>query len=467
MPLRRKKWTEEEEEALICKYGELLRSGFLSKTKSRERKFEPIAANVNSLFHAHNPVAYPWLWTWKDASTKVQNMRHQYLGVKAKIRKLSGELESFDWEDGLSQWSNFLKYKEVFVDQELDVNDYLTPPASSTPAHPHSHLMSALTHQRHQQHSACRASLPGDSGMHTLSKDLINNSCMGMGDHSGGLLLPSVKDSAATMVDRTVLDSQNDQLASSVDFEYVGAAVDSLKNADEDYEDDDGSALAYTRLKRTRHSVKLDSNLDINAHDSRVLAFFTSQFAELNERAARREEKLLEREREWEKRQAMLEMEFSRQRQEWEKERREMLETRQRESDKRESERQERELKRVKAEHERREMERERDRARDERMEREKMEWREKMETQNMQHQAAMMQIQLQIAQNQQNVLALLSGALVQIAGHGSDFSIEGGSISPFVSQLLHDLQTHGNAIAPCNIRRGANESSDSHFDTD
>ncbi|KAI5083668.1 hypothetical protein GOP47_0003411 [Adiantum capillus-veneris] len=469
MPLRRKKWTEEEEEALICKYGELLSSGFLSKTKSRERKFEPIAAHVNALFHARNPVAYPWLWTWKDASTKVQNMRHQFLGVKAKIRKLAGELEAFDWADGLSQWSNFLKYKEVFGDQELDVNDFFTPSHPSSLAPPCTHLISALSQQdpRHQPHSVRCGPLPGSTGMHCLSKDLINDDGMSMEDHNRVLLLPSVKDGAASMVDQAVLDSQNGDLTNGLDFGYDGTAGDSLKDADVDYEDDEGSALAYTRLKRTRHCGKLDLSFDINAHDSKILALFASHFTELNERAARREEKLMEREREWEKRQASIETELGRQRQEWEKERREMLEMWHKEADRREVERQEWEQKHVVAERERREMERERDRARDEKLEREKMEWREKMEMQSIKHQAAMMQIQLQIAQNQQNALALLSGALVHIAGNGNDFSLESSSISPFVSQLLQNLQTHGNAIGPCNIRRNANESSDSQFDTD
>ncbi|MCO5605150.1 hypothetical protein L7F22_059330 [Adiantum nelumboides] len=146
--------------------------GFDLDRFQRERKFEPIAAHVNALFHVHNPVAYPWLWTWKDASTKVQNMRHQYLGVKAKIRNLAGEVEAFDWEDGLSQWSNFLKYKEVFGDQELDVNDFFT----TTPA-----SRVSLQDPRQHAHSVHRAPLPGSTGMHSLSKDLINSNGMGMG----------------------------------------------------------------------------------------------------------------------------------------------------------------------------------------------------------------------------------------------------------------------------------------------
>ncbi|PRQ56297.1 hypothetical protein RchiOBHm_Chr1g0334211 [Rosa chinensis] len=47
----------------------------------------------------------------------VQNMRHQYLGVKQKIRVSKDE---FNWKDGENHWENFLKYKEVFGDVELD-----------------------------------------------------------------------------------------------------------------------------------------------------------------------------------------------------------------------------------------------------------------------------------------------------------------------------------------------------------
>lgn len=44
-------------------------------------------------------------------------MRHQYLGVKQKIRISSSN--EFNWGDGEIHWENFLKYKEVFGDIEL------------------------------------------------------------------------------------------------------------------------------------------------------------------------------------------------------------------------------------------------------------------------------------------------------------------------------------------------------------
>ncbi|XP_068667179.1 uncharacterized protein [Aristolochia californica] len=102
----------------------MLAEGVLAKMKTREKKFKPIAAQVNSFHHARDPVSFPWQWTWKDASTKVQNMRHQYLLVKQKIKKppageAAGTEEEFDWMEGVTHWPNFLRYKDVFGDVAL------------------------------------------------------------------------------------------------------------------------------------------------------------------------------------------------------------------------------------------------------------------------------------------------------------------------------------------------------------
>ncbi|OMO75840.1 hypothetical protein CCACVL1_16011 [Corchorus capsularis] len=114
--MKRKKWSELEEQTLLSKYADLLNSGTLSKLKTREKKFKPIAEHVNSVHHLQDPVTFPFKWSWRDVSIKVQNMRHQYLGVKQKIRISKDE---FNWKDGENHWENFLKYKEVFGDVEL------------------------------------------------------------------------------------------------------------------------------------------------------------------------------------------------------------------------------------------------------------------------------------------------------------------------------------------------------------
>ncbi|KAJ1377169.1 hypothetical protein SESBI_49165 [Sesbania bispinosa] len=115
--MKRKKWSELEEQTLLSKYSELLRSGTLNKLKTREKKFKPIADHVNTLHHLRDPSTFPFKWSWRDVSIKVQNMRHQYLGVKQKIRLSS---HHFNWKDGLNHWENFLNYKEVFGDVQLE-----------------------------------------------------------------------------------------------------------------------------------------------------------------------------------------------------------------------------------------------------------------------------------------------------------------------------------------------------------
>ncbi|GER30722.1 ABRE binding factor 4 [Striga asiatica] len=117
--MKRKKWSELEEQTLLSKYSDLLNSGALAKLRTREKKFRPVADHVNSLHHLRDPIAFPFRWSWRDVSIKVQNMRHQYLGVKQKIR-ISGN--EFNWGDGEIHWENFLKYKQVFGDIELSDN---------------------------------------------------------------------------------------------------------------------------------------------------------------------------------------------------------------------------------------------------------------------------------------------------------------------------------------------------------
>ncbi|KAK8691810.1 hypothetical protein V6N13_075306 [Hibiscus sabdariffa] len=94
--MKRKKWSELEEQTLLSKYSDLLNSGTLSKLKTIEKKFKPIADHVNSIHHLQDPVTVPFKWSWRDVSIKVQHMRHQYLGVKQKIRISKDE---FNWKD--------------------------------------------------------------------------------------------------------------------------------------------------------------------------------------------------------------------------------------------------------------------------------------------------------------------------------------------------------------------------------
>ncbi|KAE9606120.1 hypothetical protein Lal_00025503 [Lupinus albus] len=118
--MKRKKWSELEEQTLLSKYSDLLRSGTLSKLKTREKKFKPVADHVNAVHHLRDPTTFPFKWSWRDVSIKVQNMRHQYLGVKQKIRVSP---HHFNWKDGINHWENFLVYKDVFGDVQLDLKN--------------------------------------------------------------------------------------------------------------------------------------------------------------------------------------------------------------------------------------------------------------------------------------------------------------------------------------------------------
>ncbi|CAL0317682.1 unnamed protein product [Lupinus luteus] len=118
--MKRKKWSELEEQTLLSKYSDLLRSGTLSKLKTREKKFKPVADHVNAVHHLRDPTTFPFKWSWRDVSIKVQNMRHQYLGVKQKI---CVSPHHFNWKDGINHWENFLVYKDVFGDVQLDLKN--------------------------------------------------------------------------------------------------------------------------------------------------------------------------------------------------------------------------------------------------------------------------------------------------------------------------------------------------------
>ncbi|PKA59303.1 hypothetical protein AXF42_Ash001397 [Apostasia shenzhenica] len=126
--MKRKKWTEAEEETLIGAYSEMLSSGGLSQLRTREKKFQPIADRVNSLHHLRDATAFPFRWSWRDVSIKIQNMRHQYLGVKLKLSSSSSAGGDPDWDHALHLWPNFFRYKAVFG----DIDPHPSPSSSSS-----------------------------------------------------------------------------------------------------------------------------------------------------------------------------------------------------------------------------------------------------------------------------------------------------------------------------------------------
>eukprot|EP01018_Ginkgo_biloba_P036094 Gb_21492 [translate_table: standard] len=448
MPMRRKKWTEEEEETLINKYGEMLANGVLAKMKTRERKFQPIAVHVNFMHHAQDQIAFPWQWTWKDASTKVQNMRHQYLGVKQKIRKIvtsadSGEREEYDWAEGLTHWSNFLKYKDVFGDVELDCNEFIGHGNGRNPGN-----------------------FNGRGRPRTGFRQGIGNNQVGLIE-DGSLLPPGMRSMGLDGSQGTGL------LGLGLGFEYEGEEGDEngMKEGGEEYEYEEAELAESSRKKKKlMKSGEGGGGRGLLPVESRVLTFLANQFAQLREREARREEQEAERERERQKkelRRAEAEAEREREREEWEKEREDQEQMREKEREERFQLWQSREKQREAREQQRREEEMIRERDWEERLEQRRLEWRKTMEAMMRQHQAAMTQLQSQIVQNQQNVITQLLGLLLQFSGQPSDLSDHSGAGNPFISQILQSLQhCNGNGIVP-SVSRGAGGNSDNQFIVD
>ncbi|XP_072999544.1 uncharacterized protein [Typha latifolia] len=110
--MKRKKWTEAEEATLLHSYSSSL---LFFHSTTRKNRFSPLAERVNSLHHHSDPASFPYLWSWRDVSVKIQNMRHQFLNVKRKLLLSSSGID-LDLGLGLHLWPNFLLYKQVFGD---------------------------------------------------------------------------------------------------------------------------------------------------------------------------------------------------------------------------------------------------------------------------------------------------------------------------------------------------------------
>lgn len=420
VPPRRKKWTEVEEKTLIEKYGEMVSDGTLLKMKTREKKFKPIALYVNSVHHACDPIAYPWQWTWKDVSTKVQNMRHQYLLVKQKIKKpefssmenssgIVGECsngDEFDWVEGLTHWSNFLRYKEVFGD---------VPVAYGTNGSNGNDLMGVLNDDRENGGGL----LGGGRGMEIVEFGQMGNSADG--DFAG------------------IDGGENGVLG--LGFDYEGEEAEENYNGNDQTREDGDDGFMYeevdpnvSNLRKKRKAMK--------GLEKRVFGFLSNQLGQLREMEARFEQREVERERERQRREN-IQMERD---QEWEHK-----------LEKRENEREEREMTREKLSRQRIQeweaMETEtedRDRRRkeeliqerewEERMNRRRSEWKKRIDGMLSQHRAEMGQIQARILHEQQNLTSQLLGIVSQWTGHLTGLSDHTSASNPYLSQMMQNL---------------------------
>lgn len=420
MPPRRKKWTEAEEKTLIDKYGDMVADGTLAKMKTREKKFKPIACYVNSVHHLRDPVAYPWQWTWKDVSTKVQNMRHQYLLVKQKIKKPDfSSMENsggdsngneFDWVEGLTHWSNFLRYKEVFGDVALGQSN-------------NNELMALANGDRENG-----AGFLGHSG----TMDIIEFGQIG---HSGEGDFTAAIDG----VENEVMNLGFDYDAEEGEVNYNGS--DRLR-------EDADNGYVYEEVELTGSSLKKKRKV-VKGLEKKAWRMLANQLGQLREMEARFEQREIDRERERQRRENFrIELE-----KQWEKK----LEEREKEREEREKERENLRRQRIseweaiEKENEVLEMKRREEvliyeRGWEERMNNKSLEWKKRIDEVLNQHRAEMGQMQTRILHEQQNLTSQLLGIFSQWAAQPAGLSDHTSASNHYLSQMMQNLH-HVNGV--------------------
>ncbi|XP_050219357.1 uncharacterized protein LOC126669833 [Mercurialis annua] len=419
MPPRRKKWTEAEEKTLIEKYGQMVSDGTLAKMKTREKKYKPIALYVNYMHHVRDPNTYPWQWTWKDVSTKVQNMRHQYLLVKQKVKKPdvavvvensaggegSNNVEEFDWVEGLTHWSNFLLYKEVFGD---------VPMAYSSNGSDGNDLICAM------------------------AEDRENGGLLGVG---GGIEIGEFGPLGNSVDgDFTGIDGGENGIM-GLGFDYEGEEAEENCNSNDRAKEEGDDGFMYEEVDVNASNLKKRKVL--KGLEKRVLGFLSNQMGQLREMESRFEQQEVERERERQRREIIrIEKE-----QEWEQK----LEEREREREEREKAREELRWQRYR---EWEAMEKESDerqrRRRDEeliqekewedRMKRRRLEWKKRIDGMLNQHRDEMGQMHSRILHEQQNLTSQFLGIVSQWTGHPSGLSDHTSASNHYLSQMMQNL---------------------------
>lgn len=400
-PPRRKKWTEAEEETLIDKYAAMVANGTLSRMKKREKKFKPIALHVNSLHHVRDPIAFPWQWTWKDVSTKVQNMRHQYSLVKQKIKKpeLDGDCsrEEFDWVEGLTHWSNFLRYKEVFGDVALVLN------ANDS--------MVTMVDGGNDGNGS------GGQGLDIVEFDQLGH---------------SVNEDFSVGIDA------GDNGVLGIGFDYDG---DENFNSNNHVKEDGDDGLVYQEVEPDGPNLRKRRKV-LRGLEKRTWEFLANELGQLREMEIRFEDREVEREMQRQRREnARKERERERDKKmeirekEREESRRQRIlewEAMEKESEERERRRREEELTHV--------------REWEERMNRRRLEWKKRIDEMLGRYQAEMGQMQARILHEQQSLSSQLLGIISQWT-HPTGLSDHTGASNHYLSQMMQNLH-HVNGMA-------------------
>ncbi|KAK3004389.1 hypothetical protein RJ639_018252 [Escallonia herrerae] len=429
-PPRRKKWTEAEEKTLIEKYGEMICDGSLAKMKTREKKYKPISLYVNSVHHVRDPVAYPWPWTWKDVSTKVQNMRHQYSLVKQKIRRsdsggsssVGAGAEEFDWVEGVAHWSNFLRYKEVFGDV---------------------------------------AALYGGNDPIAVGAEFNGNIEIGQfghlgegedGDFGGGM----------DGVENGVM---------GLEFDYDGEeGAENYHGNDNDgnnMKEDVNSGFVYEDIEPMGSDTRKKRKA-LKGTEKGAWGIIANQLGLLREMETRLEQREVERERERQRREAIrIEIEQEHE-QKWEERKKEMEEREKaREKLRRQRTKEWEAMEKESEQRERRRKEEEMiyERKWEERMSRRRSEWKKRIDETLSQHREEMGQMQTRILHEQQNLASQLLGIVSQWTGHPTGLADHTGANNHYLSQMVQNLH-HINGIVHADTRVDG-DNQDDHFIVD
>lgn len=417
IPPRRKKWTEAEEKTLIDKYGEMVADGSLAKMRTREKKFRPVACHVNSLHHLRDPVAYPWQWTWKDVSTKVQNMRHQYLLVKQKIKKPDPEQgggdgncdgddsSEFDWVEGLTHWSNFLRYKDVFGDVALGASGNCSNDFMGINGGGDGFLDGG-----------------GGGGMDMVEFGQMGNSGDGDGDFGGAM------------------DGVENEGVMGLGFEYDGEDGEVNYNGSEKVKEDDAAAAengyVYEEGEVTGSNLMKKRRKVVKGMEKKAWKVIVNQLGQLREMEARFEQREMDRERERQRRESL--------RAELDKQREKKMEEREKEKEelrrKRMSEWEAKEKENGEMERKRREEELIREREWEERMNCRRLEWKKRVDEMLNQHRVEMGQMQTRILNEQQNLTSQLLGIFSQWTAQPAGLSDHTSASNHYLSHMMQNL---------------------------
>ncbi|KAK8636871.1 hypothetical protein V6N13_064306 [Hibiscus sabdariffa] len=415
---KRKKWTEAEEKTLIDKYGEMAADGTLAKMKTREKKYKPIACYVNSVHHVRDSIAYPWQWSWKDVSTKVQNMRHQYLLVKQKIKKpdavvdnpVGGECtgdDDFDWLEGLTHWSNFLRYKEVFGDVVVSYNNNSNNSGDT-----------AVVANKERENGG---GFVGGTGMEIVEFGKMGQSGDGDGDFAG-------------------IDGGEKGLL-SLGFEYDGDEGEGNYNGTDQAREEGDDGLLYEEVEPNESNLKKKRKV-LKGLEKKAFGFLVNQLGQLRELEARFEQRETERERERKRKESVrLDLE-----KEWERKLEEIEKGREEREKAREKLRRQRivEWEAMEKENEENERRRKEDSIQEseweERLNRKKSEWKKRMDEMLNQHRAEMNQMQTHFLHEQQNLTSQLLGIVSQWTGHPAAISDHTAASNHYLSQMMQNL---------------------------